>query len=50
MTKNKSKNYIVRDFFLNEHDVGGSNFWDVLNMMSHEVLEGHVGYCNHSST
>ena len=42
---------LQRLFFIYEHNVGGSNvFFNVVNMVPHEVLECHVGCCNHHAT
>ena len=34
-------------FFMNEHDVECSNFFNVLNMVLRRVLERRAGCCNH---
>ena len=44
----RNNNYL--SMIKKELSVVRSNFLDVANMVSGEVLECHVGYCNHGAT
>ena len=46
----KVKTSSLETFFKNEHGIGCSIFWDVVNMVLRGVLERHIGCCNHGAT